>query len=110
VTAARIAAGVIGQASTRGRQPDASAVGLDECRPGLALEHGDLLRDGRRRRPEPLGDVSGPRNSNALAVPSGNRTTAMNSNVIPAVASPRRTHVRNAEPKSGATAAALAAP
>ena len=56
-------------------------------------------RTGHRTRPRPRSKatVSGPKNSNALAVPSGRRSTAaMNRSVMPAVTTPRTTQARNA--------------
>jgi DNA-binding transcriptional LysR family regulator len=49
------------------------------------------------RRPRATATPSGPRNSNALAVPNGSRATApMNNMVTPAVTTPSATHVSNA--------------
>ena len=47
---------MLGQAVTRRRQADPSALGLDQPRPGFFGERGDLLRHGRCREVVRLGD------------------------------------------------------
>jgi hypothetical protein len=47
---------VVGKAAPGGRQPHATAFGLDERRARLAREHGELLRDRRGRVAELVGD------------------------------------------------------